>query len=241
MGGLIPQASTFAASIDSLFLVVLIMTGVAFVLVEGILIYFLVRYRHREGQKASYVHGNRRIELAWTVGTGIAFFSLALYQYNTWTQIKIVLPDESEAQVVGVSANQFEWEATYPGVDGTLCTPDDVHPPVNVLHFPADRPVIIRLKSEDVIHSFFVPELRVKQDAVPGRQFEFWFEATQAGQYEIACAELCGLGHYRMRGRVTVEPQADFDAWLAQQTGAASEHDYCNVAPITLSAGGNLP
>ena len=242
MGGLIPQASTFAASIDSLFIVVLIVTGVAFVLVEGILIYFLIRYRHRKGQKASYVHGNRQLEIAWTVGTGIAFFSLGLYQYSVWNQVKVALPNESNAVLVGVSSNQFEWEVTYPGADGALCTPDDVHPAVNVVRFPIDRPVLIRLKSEDVIHSFFVPELRVKQDAVPGRQIEFWFEATRPGQYEIACAELCGLGHYRMRGRVTVEPQAAFDAWLREQTEKASEHDYCNVAPLTLtSAAQSLP
>ncbi len=236
MGGFIPQASTFATSIDSLFMVVLVVTGVAFVLVESILIYFLIRYRHRKGQKASYVHGSRQVELAWTVGTGIAFFSLALYQYNTWIQIKATLPDESRALVVGVSSNQFEWEATYPGTDGVLCTPDDIHPPVNVLHFPTDRPVIIHLKSEDVIHSFFVPELRVKQDAVPGRQIRFWFEATQTGQYEVACAELCGLGHYRMRGRVTVEGQDAFDTWLVGQTEAASKHDYCNVTPLTAAS-----
>ena len=242
MGGLIPQASTFAASIDTLFGVVLIVTGAAFVLVESLLIYFLIRYRHRQGQKAAYVHGDRRIELAWTIGTGIAFFSLALYQYNTWTQIKIALPAESDAQLVGIASNQFEWETTYPGADGVLCTPDDIHPPVNIVHFPVNRPVLIRLKSEDVIHSFFVPELRVKQDAVPGRQIGFWFEATRPGQYEIACAELCGLGHYRMRGRVTVEPQAAFDAWLAEQTEAASQHDYCNVPPpATTSAARSSP
>ena len=180
MGGLIPQASTFAAPIDSLFLVVLIVTGIAFVLVEGILIYFLIRYRHRQGQKASYVHGNRRIELAWTVGTGIAFFSLALYQYNTWTQIKVALPDRSTAVLVGVSSSQFDWKATYPGEDGALDTADDIKAPINILHFPLNRPVIIRLDSVDVIHSFFVPAFRVKQDAVPGRPIEFWFEGDSA-------------------------------------------------------------
>ena len=233
MGGLIPQASTFAASIDSLFIVVLVVTGAAFVLVEGVLIYFLIRYRHRQGQKATYAHGSRPLELAWTLGTAIAFFSLAIYQYNTWIQVKATLPDESTAQLIGISSNQFEWEATYPGADGVLCTSDDIHPPVNILHFPLDRQVLVRLKSEDVIHSFFVPELRVKQDAVPGRQIDFWFQPSQAGQYEVACAELCGLGHYRMRGRVTVEAQETFEAWLSQQTEAATEHDYCSVAPAT--------
>jgi cytochrome c oxidase subunit 2 len=215
MGGTVPQASTFAAPIDSLFGVVLLATGIAFVLVESTLVYFLIRYRHRAGQKAAYVHGSSRLEVAWTVGTAIAFFALAVYQYTTWTQIKGSLPDRSVALLVGVSSNQFEWEATYPGADGQLNTADDVKAPINVVHFPVQRPIIVRLESVDVIHSFFVPELRIKQDAVPGRQIEFWFEPTQTGQYEIACAELCGLGHYRMRGRLTLETTSEFDAWLA--------------------------
>jgi len=232
MGGLVIQASTFAASVDSLFLLVLTITGIAFVVVEGILVYFLIRYRHRRGQKAAYVHGNRRLEAAWTIGTGVMFLSLAIYQYGAWTRIKLELPDESQALVVGVSANQFEWEPTYPGPDGKLCTPDDQRSAVNELHFPVDQPVVIRVKSEDVLHSFFIPELRVKQDAVPGMLIRFWFQATQSGNYEIACAELCGLGHYRMRGKVTVEPQAEFAAWSAEQAASESEHDYCQVEPV---------
>ncbi|HLF88564.1 MAG TPA: cytochrome c oxidase subunit II [Anaerolineales bacterium] len=213
MGGLIPGASTFAGPIDSLFMVVLIVTGVAFVLVEGILVYFLIRYRRRDGGKATYTHGDRRIELTWTIIPGLMLFGLALYQYNTWIDAKIFMPG-SDALVVDVSANQFEWEATYPGGDGLMDTPDDIKAPINILHFPVNRPVIIRLTSVDVLHSFFIPALRVKQDAVPGRTIMFWFEATQQGEHDLACAELCGLGHYRMRGQVTLESQADFDAWL---------------------------
>lgn len=216
MGGLIPQASSFAPAIDSLFTVVLIVTGIAFFLVEGILVYFLIRYRRRDGQKATYTHGSRRLEIGWTVLPGLMLLGLGFAQYSIWTQVKIDLPDESQAITIGVSANQFEWNATYPGDDGMLDTSDDITAPINVLHFPVDQPVIIRLESTDVLHSFFIPELRVKQDAVPGRPVRFWFEATQTGAFEIACAELCGLGHYRMRGRVTVEAQPDFEAWLAE-------------------------
>lgn len=216
MGGSLPQASTFAGPIDSLYTLILIVTGVAFVLVEGILIIFLLRYRRRPGQKAAYVHGSRQIELAWTVGTGFMLFLLAIYQYRSWVDVKLNLPDESQAQVVKVSSNQFEWNATYPGTDGQLDTADDIEAPTNVLHFPLDRPVVIHLESVDVLHSFFVPALRIKQDAVPGRPGRLWFQATQAGEYEVACAELCGLGHYRMRAFVTVEPQAEFETWLAE-------------------------
>jgi len=215
MGGLIPEASTFAGPIGSLFNVVLIITGIAFVLVEGILIYFLIRYRHREGQRAIYSHGDRRVEIAWTVVPGLMLFGLAVFQYGTWTEARIRLPDQAESLMVGVSSNQFEWVGTYPGADGVLDTADDINAPINVLHFPVNQPVIIRLESEDVLHSFFIPALRLKQDAVPGRQIQLWFEATQPGEYEVACTELCGLGHYRMRAIVTVESQAEFDTWLA--------------------------
>ena len=232
MGGLVPNASTFGPSIDSLFMLVLVITSVAFVVVEGLLIYFLIRYRHREGTKAYYTHGNRRLEFAWTLVPGLMLFGLALYQYRTWLNVKQNFPDESQALVVGIAANQFEWEATYPGEDGVLCTPDDVFPPVKIMHFPVNQPVIVRLKSEDVLHSFFVPELRVKQDAVPGLKGNgLWFEATQTGVYQVACAELCGLGHYRMQADVTIETQGEFDGWLAQQTSEESEHDYCQVLP----------
>ncbi len=216
MGGLVPGVSTIAGPIDRLFTVVLIVTGVAFVLVEGILITFLVRYRHREGRRATFIHGNRTVEATWTIVPGLMLFGLAVFQYGTWRQAKIAFPDESRAQLVGVSANQFEWNATYPGPDGLLGTADDLAAPINVLHFPVGVPVIVHLQSTDVIHSFFIPVLRVKQDAVPGRPVRLWFQATQGGEYELACAELCGLGHYRMRGLVTLEDPAAFEGWLVE-------------------------
>jgi len=216
MGGLLPNASTFGPAIDLMFMVVLVVTSIAFVLVEGLLIYFLIRYRGRPGQRAAYVHGNRRLELFWTLGTGLALFSLALYQRGTWAEVKQQLPDENTALVVGISAKQFEWHVTYPGDDGRLDTADDIVAPINVLHLPVDQPVIVRLTAQDVIHSFFIPQFRLKQDAVPGMTIRAWVQATQTGEFEVACAELCGLGHYRMRGQVTVESREAFEAWLAE-------------------------
>ncbi len=215
MGGLVEQASTYAAAVDAMFMTVLILTGIAFVLVEFILLYFLIRYRHREGRKAKYIHGNRRVEFVWTLVPGLMLFGLAVYQYDAWINIKIDLPSASESLTISLSANQFEWEAIYPGEDGVLDTADDIKAPINVLHFPVNQPVIVELESVDVLHSFFIPELRIKQDAVPGMLIPVWFEATKTGNFEIACAELCGLGHYRMRGLVTVESESDFNAWLA--------------------------
>ena len=214
--GIHENITTFGAQIDSLYFVVLIVTGIAFLLVEGILVYFLVRYRHREGRKATYTHGNRRVEILWTVIPGLMLFALAVYQYGAWIQIKIDRPDEAEAFVLSLEAEQFEWYATYPGPDNELGSADDIAAPVNQVHVPADQPVIIHLGARDVLHSFFVPVMRVKQDAIPGTVIPVWFEATKPGTYEIVCAELCGLGHYRMRGFLTVESEAEVQAWLAE-------------------------
>ncbi len=212
----IDNISTFGGEIDSLYTLILVITGVAFVLTEAVLIYFLIRYRHRGDGKATYVHGNRRLEILWTVIPGLMFFGLAVYQTSTWREIKQELPAESESLVINLEAEQFEWFATYPGPDGRLDTDDDIEAPSNVVHVPANRKIIVNLASRDVLHSFFVPVLRVKQDAVPGRDIRFWFEATETGEFEIACAELCGLGHYRMRGFLTVEDEATFEDWLAE-------------------------
>ena len=115
-----------------------------------------------------------------------------------------------------VTAEQFAWNIRYAGPDGALNTPDDVLN-INQLHLPAQRTVLIHLKSKDVIHSFFVPAFRYKQDAVPGLTGRFWVNAVKPANLEIVCAELCGLGHYRMRGFLVVEPAEAFDAWMASQ------------------------
>jgi cytochrome c oxidase subunit 2 len=108
---------------------------------------------------------------------------------------------------------------TYPGADRVLGNDDDFTVR-NRFEFPVNEPVIVRLQSEDVIHSFFIPELRVKQDAVPGMTIPIWFEATGTGEFQIACAELCGLGHYRMRARVIIHESDSFDQWYSEKTGA---------------------
>lgn len=214
--GLVEDISTYGGEIDLMFYVVLIVTSIAFVLVEGILIYFLIRYRHREGRKATYTHGNRRMEVMWTLAPGVLFFGLAVYQYGAWTQIKIDSPPEADSVVFTVEAQQFEWYAIYPGPDGELQTEDDIEAPANIIHVPVNRTVIINLTARDVLHSFFVPVLRLKQDVVPGTVIPVWFEATEVGEYEIVCTELCGLAHYRMRGFLTVEEEAEFEAWLEE-------------------------
>jgi cytochrome c oxidase subunit 2 len=122
---------------------------------------------------------------------------------------------------LGFVGKQFEWNATYPGADGQLGTGDDFSTR-NQLHVPVDQPVVVRLGTEDVIHSFFVPSLRVKQDALPGKTINVWFEAMVPGRFEIACAELCGLGHYRMRAFITVHTADEYARWVQEQTAAAA-------------------
>lgn len=211
--GLPENLSTFR-DIDFLFNVILIITGIAFVLVEGLLLLFLFRYRHRDGRRASYIHGHRHLELAWAIAPAIILFGLAVYQQSAWMEAKQRFPGEEQALVVELVPEQFEWNVRYPGPDRAFDTEDDVIAPNNILHVPVNQPVLVLLKSKDVIHSFFVPALRVKQDAVPGMTTRVWFQARKTGEFEIACAELCGLGHYRMRAYLTVETPEEFQSWL---------------------------
>ena len=207
------NVSTYGGQIDDLFRLILWITGVIFVVVELLLIYFLIRYRRREGQPARYTHGSNRLEVIWTIVPAIICVVLALLSRRSWAEIKQTVPQG--AMNVEIQGEQFAWNVRYPGADGKLDSPDDIVT-LNQLHLPVGRPVIVTLRSKDVIHSFFLPEFRVKQDAVPGMTTRIWFEATRTGQWEIVCAELCGLGHFRMKGFVTVETPEEFERWLAQ-------------------------
>ncbi len=216
------KASTFAGEIDGLFTAVLIITGIAFVVVEIGLVWFSVKYRNRPGRTAYYTHGNNTAEIIWTAIPAVTVVALGLVSNHYWKQIKGRDSVPADSYPIGVHAKQFEWQYTYPGPDGKLGTADD-YTIRNQLHVPVNRNVVVILTSEDVIHSFFVPVFRVKQDAVPGLTIRAWFNATVPGEYELGCAELCGIGHYKMRTRVTVHTQADFDAWVKQQAQGGNE------------------
>jgi cytochrome c oxidase subunit 2 len=153
------------------------------------------------------------------------------------------VPDASKALHVRMVAEQFAWNFQYPGKDGKFGKTDtsqisgdnplgiDTEDPagkddlvtVNNLHIPVHRPVIVDVSSKDVIHSFNIPVLRVKQDTVPGQLISVWFEATQPGHFELACAQLCGLGHYRMRGDVLIDTPEDFAKWEAENAPPPQE------------------
>jgi len=203
--------STVAPTIDRLFYIILWITGIVFVLVEGTLLVFLVRYRRRDGRRATYAHGNQLVEIVWTIIPALILTYLALYNQRVWSQVRGT-PPPADLELE-ITAEQFAWNIRYAGADGRLDTADDVTT-INQLHLPVHETVLIHLKSKDVIHSFFVPQFRFKQDAVPGITGRLWVEPTKEGHWEIACAELCGLGHYRMRGFLTVESPEAFNAWL---------------------------
>jgi cytochrome c oxidase subunit 2 len=235
--------SAHGSSVDFLFYLVFYITGVVFVLVAGLLIYFLIRYRSREGRKVAYIHGHGPLEVIWTVIPAIILVVLLVLSQRTWATLRYPGSSPRDAVRIEVTGEQFAWNIRYPGADGQFgrldlnlvatdnplgldpadpAGADDVIT-LNQLHIPVGKPIRVTLTSKDVIHSFFLPYVRIKQDAVPGMRTEVWFEVTQADQIEIACAELCGLGHYRMRGFVTVESPEEFEAWLQETKQGESE------------------
>jgi cytochrome c oxidase subunit II len=212
-----PGASTFAADIDRIYYLILIITGIAFVIVEVGLVWFIWKYRARPGQPARYTHGSVKAEVIWTAVPAVTVVILGLLSGGVWSRIKDADRIPADAIPLAVRAKQFEWNVTYSGPDGRLGTADDFEVR-NQLHVPVNRAVSVRLTSEDVIHSFNVPAFRLKQDAVPGMTIMAWFQATVPGEYELGCAELCGLGHYKMRAVVTVHSAEDYERWLGERS-----------------------
>ena len=208
--------STYGPAIDQMYYVILVITGVVFFLTEGALIAFLVMYRHKEGRKAAYIHGSTKAEVIWTVTPFLIVMWIALASKSSWDLVKDPANIPADAMQLVVTAKQFEWNVTYPGTDGRIGTADDFTVR-NQLHMPVNRAVRVNLRAEDVIHSFFLPEFRLKQDAIPGKEIPVWFEATRTGEFTLGCAELCGLGHYRMKGTVYVHTEADFQSWAASR------------------------
>lgn len=222
MSWLLPHgSSTFAGDIDWLYYLILWITGIAFVLVQVLLVLFMIRYRARPGQKATYYHGNTRFEIIWTSVTAVTVVIIGVLSAGRWNAIKGRDSVPANAMPIAIHSKQFEWLVTYPGADRQLGSTDDFQVR-SQLHLPVGEPVSVLLTSEDAIHSFFVPAFRIKQDAVPGMNIRVWFQPTEVGQYELACAELCGLGHYRMRATVTVHSREDFDRWARDRAALAA-------------------
>jgi cytochrome c oxidase subunit 2 len=203
--------STFGPKIDLLFEIVFWLVLVVWIAVMVAMVTFMIRYRTRPGRKAEYIEGNSRLEILWTTATAVILVVLAFMSRSTWADIKEHGP---AGQVFyAVASKQFNWEITYPGPDGKLGTKDDVTVE-NEFHVPVNTVVRFDLTSKDVIHSFFVPALRLKQDSVPGRVIKVWFEAREVGTWEIPCAELCGFGHSGMKGSLVVDTPEAYAKWI---------------------------
>ena len=207
------DVSTFGHDIDAMFHLIYYITGVTFILVTILMIWFLIAYRHKQGRRATYTHGNTTLEIIWTVIPAAIFIALSFMSVSTWAKVKRHAPDSDFE--LGVAAKQFNWEITYPGADKKLGTGDDLEFD-NDMHVPVNKVVRVYLTSKDVIHSFYLPNLRLRQDAVPGRTILVWFEAIKPGKYEIPCSQLCGFGHSGMKGWLYVHTPEEYQKWAAE-------------------------
>jgi cytochrome c oxidase subunit 2 len=211
------DVSTYGGDIDHVFWLIFWIVGIWFVAAEGILLYSIIRHRKRNGAHAMYLRGDTPRQLAWVLIPAFVVLCLDLgidrAGASVWERVKGESPRSDF--VVRITAKQFNWNFTYPGPDGKFGTADDITTE-NDLHVPVGEVVRFELQSGDVIHSFFVPSLRLKQDVVPGRTIRGWFEATERGSYEIACSELCGFGHYSMHGNVIVQTRVEYAGWVRE-------------------------
>ncbi len=211
------QLSTYAPDIDGVITYIYVVCGAWFVAALGILLGFVWHSRRRPGVRAQWLPGDDRRGTAMIlVPVGAVLFCDFLIEQRAtpvWEKVKIDLPEAGFE--VKITARQFAWVFTYPGADGKLGTADDIT--AKELHVPRQTPVRFSLEAADVLHAFYVPELRLKQDAVPGRAIEGWFDAIGDGTFEIGCAEICGKGHTTMRAVMVVASREEVDAWLAQQ------------------------
>jgi len=234
--GFPPNASSHGVQLDELTAIVHWFMLVLFVGWGIFFVYCLFRFRRKANPVASYAGAKGGFSTYGEAGVVLVeVILLVLFAVPIWARRVNALPDKSQAVQVRVVAEQFAWNIHYPGRDGVFGRTDsklvtagtnplglDPNDPagkddittINQLHLPLGKPALIYLSSKDVIHSFYLPVMRVKQDAIPGQVIPIWFKPIKTGQWDIACAQLCGLSHYRMRGSYTVESQADFDKWM---------------------------
>jgi len=242
--GLPIDISTHGSAIDRLIFTLHYFMAALFIGWGLYLVYCLIRFREREGHQADV--SPKHFSVPKYLEIGIVIFEACLlifFSYPVWAKLKTDFPDRATSLVVRVTAQQYAWNVHYPGRDGkfgktNLDLVDGTNPvgldredpdakddivTVNQLNVPVGKPVIVDLTSFDVIHGFFLPVARVKHDAIPGMVFPLWFETKETGEFEIACAQLCGLGHYRMKGYFNVKTQEDYDKWYLEEEKALTE------------------
>jgi cytochrome c oxidase subunit 2 len=213
---MIERVSTYAADIDHLILFIAVVVGFWFFLCEFIFLGLILRFRHRPGRRAEYITGEEKQYKRWISRAHMLVLVCDVFilvgAINVWVKVKQTLPPADAT--VRVMGQQWTWSFVHPGPDGELDTPDDIAT-VDELHVQVDKLYHFQLSARDVLHSFSVPVFRLKQDAIPGRVINGWFEATRTGSFDIQCAEICGIGHGIMAGRVVVESPEQHAAWMA--------------------------
>lgn len=221
---LILQASDYAASIDGLILLIAVLTGFWFLAAEFMFFWLILRFRAKDGVKSQYITGKEKHLKRWiTIPHALVLVCdifIVAGAVRVWFNIKQNLPEaDATVRVIG---QQWAWVFQHPGADNELDTPDDIWT-TDELHVQNDQVYHYQLQSRDVLHDFSVPVFRLKQDAVPGRTITGWFRPTQAGTFDIQCAEICGIGHGVMLGRIVVEDANEHAAWVAANTPVNSQ------------------
>lgn len=220
---LLAVASSYAAQIDGLILLVLILVGVWFVIAEAVFLWLILKYRAKPGRKADYVDGKKKAHKRWITIPHLLVLvcdvAIIVVSFRVWHHIKLELPENPDAEL-RIVGQQWAWTFQHPGPDGLLDTPDDIFK-VDELHVEVGKTYQFKLEATDVLHSFSVPVWRIKQDAIPGRSITGWFQPTEVGVFDVQCAEICGFGHGVMAADVMVETAEEHAAWVAANAPSA--------------------
>jgi cytochrome c oxidase subunit 2 len=212
---MIEQASSYAASIDNVILLIAILTGFWFFAAEGVFFWLIWRFRAKDGVKSEYLEGHEPHVKKWITWPHalvlVCDVFIIIGAVQVWYNVKQRLPEPDA--VIRIIGQQWAWTFQHPGVDNELDTADDIFT-VDELHVQVDQTYHFRLESRDVLHSFSVPVFRIKQDAIPGRAIMGWFEPTLTGEYDIQCVEICGIGHGVMAARIHIEDAQQHADWI---------------------------
>ena len=226
----IPVGSTYAGDIDSLINLIFYLVGFWFLLSEGVFFWLIWKFRAKDGQSAEYITGEEKSQKRFITWPHILVLVCDVFiiwgALQVWYNVKQDLPPAQET--VRIIGQQWTWTFVHAGPDGKLDTEDDIAK-VNELHVEEGKLYHFKLEATDVLHSFSVPIFRLKQDAIPGRVITGWFEPTLKGEFDIQCAEICGIGHGLMAARIYVKSAEDQAAWMASE------------APVALAANAPLP
>jgi cytochrome c oxidase subunit 2 len=208
---------------------------ILFVVMVGIMATAMLRHRESAGARASYFKGDKKKHAMFVAGFCLSVFavvdgSMLFLSFSDLNNVFWKYPTTAETVKVEILAQQWAWTFRYAGPDGKFGTEDD-YTSINELRIPVGRPVIVRMRSLDVIHSFYLPNFRVKQDVVPGTTSQLWFQATEAGTFDIGCAQHCGANHYKMHAKLVIEPQDSYVRWESQAFADANrKYDATDVA-----------